>query len=448
MSVFGANDEICPVLAGALLPLLLSHSPKAGAAALEIRHHKGLDLHIINFEGEIKPGSFKSLQKLIDEAITKNPVHLVFLALNSPGGSVEDALDAGRLVRNRGVGTMLLPGATCNSACSFVFFAGFDAASQQPRRLAFAGSRIGVHSSNLRYKSDRKDETITTIDPNEIFAFLQERIARVLNYLNQMKVPPRVQERIFATPSKAIYYLTEDEKLATDVVTVAMSNGRWTAEKSSRVLMLPASLFDPRPPVAAATAPVSANTSLHDQRADAITVAASGSTRITFMPARPYPGFPHRPRTIRATWSVGTRPGAICLDVNGQDPGRTLGITVCSRQGNVVGTLEFSGGMLEAWYRVAAVSVTGLSGSPQVVPIVGQEEQRSSWPGAASDVARLHFAAKGLPGGLNGSSELYLMRFEFSPTNSQEISVFIPAELRTALQQAFAPSGTTLGLAQ
>ncbi len=405
------------------------------SAALQIVHSKELDLHVIQFTGDIARGSFEALEKLIDEAAARNPDRQVYLSLNSPGGIVEEGLDAGRLLRSRRVGTVVLPRTRCNSACAYLFFAGTDSASLQPRRLAFAGSSVGVHRSYLRYRSDTPKVDARTVDLNEIYRHLQDRIAKLIGYLNLMKVPSGIQERIFSTPSTSMHYLTDDEKVAANIVRVAMAGGKWSVARSEGGPVLPAALTGLSP---SATAP-GAQPAAAIEDALATRVAVSGTTHVTFLQRRSGPGQTHEPRTMPARWVAETKAGDACIRIEGQDQGQPLLLELCRRSGGLEGRMEFARTLMEPWSRIVALTRTNLRGASAAGWITEQWQNGLSastgGPARTSNVSRLNFVIQDWQDSVTGASTLYQLKLNFSPADAQEITVFIPPDLRAVIGQ-------------
>lgn len=124
--------------------------------------------------------------------------------LDSPGGSVTDALAIGRALRAVEAETQLDDGAVCFSACPYMFVGG------TVRRVAET-ARLGVHQHSFGE---------TTILP----AFLavediQRGQAGVLDHLDDMGIDLRIMGPSMATPADEIYILTEDELRDWNVVT-------------------------------------------------------------------------------------------------------------------------------------------------------------------------------------------------------------------------------------
>ena len=138
----------------------------------------------------------------IAAALRRAPPALI--TLDSPGGSVSDALEIGRAIRDAGADTRLVADAVCLSACPYMFAGGV-------RRTAAEGARIGVHQHSFGE---------STILP----AFLavedmQRGQAAVLEHLEAMGVDLRIMGPSMATPADEIYILTARELSDWNVVT-------------------------------------------------------------------------------------------------------------------------------------------------------------------------------------------------------------------------------------
>lgn len=140
-------------------------------------------------------------QRITEELRQRNPA---LVLLDSPGGSVTDALAIGRVLRDIGAETRLGDEAVCFSACPYIFVGG-------TRRQVAESARFGVHQHSFGE---------STILP----AFLavediQRGQAGVLNHLDDMGVDLRLMGPAMATPADEIYILTRDELREWTVVT-------------------------------------------------------------------------------------------------------------------------------------------------------------------------------------------------------------------------------------
>jgi len=126
--------------------------------------------------------------------------------LNSPGGSVRDALEIGAALREGGVTTHVSAGDICLSACPYLFAAGVE-------RIADAAGAVGVHQHYF-------DEN-TLLPAFVAVEDIQRGQAQVVGYLSRMGVDLRIMEPALATPPDEIYILLpeelEDYALATEV---------------------------------------------------------------------------------------------------------------------------------------------------------------------------------------------------------------------------------------
>ncbi|MEM6372414.1 MAG: hypothetical protein AAF727_06495, partial [Pseudomonadota bacterium] len=143
-------------------------------------------------EGAIGDGDAARLIDLIDAA---DPVPDT-LVLQSPGGSVADALALGRHIRATGIATQMLAGEFCYSACPYMLAAGAS-------RDIDPDAQIGVHQHYFGEK---------TFLPA---AFAVEDIQRgqgeVMTYLDEMGIDPLLMQHALSTPPDEIYVLLPEE---------------------------------------------------------------------------------------------------------------------------------------------------------------------------------------------------------------------------------------------
>ncbi|WP_299724681.1 hypothetical protein [uncultured Tateyamaria sp.] len=143
-------------------------------------------------EGGIRAGDAERLIGLL-EAADPAPETLI---LQSPGGSVGDALTLGRHIRAQGIDTQMLAGEFCYSACPYLLAAG-------TKRDISNDASVGVHQ---HYFGEN------TFLPA---AFAVEDIQRgqgeVMTYLDEMGIDPLVMQHALSTPPDEIYVLLPDE---------------------------------------------------------------------------------------------------------------------------------------------------------------------------------------------------------------------------------------------
>jgi hypothetical protein len=162
--------------------------------------------------GTIQPGT----AKIFAEEIEKRGGYIKTVVLHSPGGSVTDALEMGRLIRKKNFSTVVEAGRYCASSCPLVFAGGVE-------RSADDKAIIGVHQVSA-LTSDGA--------PGGGMADAQRVSAVCQKYLRDMGVDLQVWTHAMETPKERLYSFKKDElltlKLATDV------SGRAVAETARK----------------------------------------------------------------------------------------------------------------------------------------------------------------------------------------------------------------------
>ncbi len=153
-------------------------------------------------EGTIEDGDAQRLMPQITEADPK----IETLVLQSPGGSVRDALDLGRHLRAAGIATSVLSGEICYSACPYLFAGGAT-------RTAEPSASIGVHQ---HYFGEN-----TLLPAFTAVSDIQRGQGAVMRYLDEMGVDPMMMAPGLATPPDEIYLLLPEELTKFRLVTAA-----------------------------------------------------------------------------------------------------------------------------------------------------------------------------------------------------------------------------------
>jgi len=124
--------------------------------------------------------------------------------LNSPGGSVSDALVIGKRLRQEGANTRMQDGDICLSACPYVLVGGVA-------RSVEAGAQVGVHQHFF--------------DVNIVLpAFLavedvQRGQGAVMAHLDEMGVDPLLMKHALVTPPDEIYVFFPEELTRYEITT-------------------------------------------------------------------------------------------------------------------------------------------------------------------------------------------------------------------------------------
>ncbi|RST88342.1 hypothetical protein EJC49_01195 [Aquibium carbonis] len=132
------------------------------------------------------------------------------VALDSPGGALDDALGMSRLIRDRGLSTLVEDGALCASSCPLVLAGGTD-------RSIGPKAAVGVH----QFYSVSSEPAA----PAQAMSDAQATTARISRHLSEMGVDPALWLHALDTPPRSLYYLSAQEiqgyKLSTGSLKVA-----------------------------------------------------------------------------------------------------------------------------------------------------------------------------------------------------------------------------------
>lgn len=143
-------------------------------------------------EGEISAGDADRLAGLISQAEPRPDT----LILQSPGGSVQDALALGRVIRREGISTQMLAGEFCYSACPYLLASGTT-------RTIDRQASVGVHQHYFGQN--------TFLPAAFAVEDIQRGQAEVMTYLDEMGIDPLVMQHALSTPPDEIYVLLPDE---------------------------------------------------------------------------------------------------------------------------------------------------------------------------------------------------------------------------------------------
>lgn len=161
-----------------------------------------LEAGVLKAAGSIEAGTalrFEAELKALGDNVTT-------VSLDSPGGSLDDALAMARTIRERGLSTTVADGALCASSCPLVFAGG-------KKRLAGETAVFGLHQFYVA--------TGTSTAPAQAMADAQMTTARIVRYLAEMGVDPALWLHALDTPPRALYYLSPQELSGYGLVTGA-----------------------------------------------------------------------------------------------------------------------------------------------------------------------------------------------------------------------------------
>ena len=156
--------------------------------------------------GTITPG----ISQAFAAEVGKRGDYVKAVVLNSPGGSVTDALAMGRLIRERKFATEVEAGRYCVSSCPLMFAGGVE-------RHAGDRATIGVHQvAAIRSAANgpSRDE----------MSVAQNISARCQRYLGDMGVSLQVWVHAMETPHDRLFVFKPDELKSLNMVTEASAS--------------------------------------------------------------------------------------------------------------------------------------------------------------------------------------------------------------------------------
>jgi hypothetical protein len=150
--------------------------------------------------GTITPG----LSEAFAAEVAKRGDYIRTVVLNSPGGSVTDALAMGRLIRERKLATEVEAGKYCASSCPLVFAGGVE-------RRAGDKAAIGVHQVAALGSANSA--------PRDEMDVAQRISARCQRYLGDMGINLQVWVHAMETPHDKLFIFKPDELKSLNIVT-------------------------------------------------------------------------------------------------------------------------------------------------------------------------------------------------------------------------------------
>ncbi len=142
--------------------------------------------------GSIEPGAAGRLEAELD----MRGADVRRVSLNSLGGALDDAVAMARMLRERGIATVVEDGAICASSCPLMMAGGV-------KRTVGQRALVGLHQFYIA------GDTIS--DPARAMADAQMTTARVSRLLGRMGVDPALWLHALDTLPGALYYLSAEE---------------------------------------------------------------------------------------------------------------------------------------------------------------------------------------------------------------------------------------------
>lgn len=168
---------------------------------------------VLRAVGTIDQGAAARLEAVLEA----NEGDVTSVSLDSPGGSLDDAIVMARMLRENGIATAVENGAICASSCPLLMAGG-------TARSAGAAATVGVHQFYA--------ESVLNADPAQAMADAQLTTARIARHLEAMGVDPTLWFKALATPPQSLYYLSPRELSAYRLVTAPLPVARSGAARS------------------------------------------------------------------------------------------------------------------------------------------------------------------------------------------------------------------------
>jgi hypothetical protein len=212
------NEAELPLVGTPQIPVLPAFDPDAPAQPAgpavtsdmdALRQPLGVKLAsggTLEVTGTIDVGSAERFKT----AIADFAEYVKVVALDSPGGSVNDALEIGRMIREAKFITSVAAGALCASSCPLIFAGGVE-------RKADPASAIGVHQIYANVSAESLPVGLRAA--GAAMSDAQKTTATITRYLTNSGVDSALWLHALETPPDRLYYLSPAEltqyKLAT-----------------------------------------------------------------------------------------------------------------------------------------------------------------------------------------------------------------------------------------
>lgn len=137
------------------------------------------------------------------------------VVLDSPGGSVMDALAIGSLIHDAGLATKVAGGSLCASSCPIIFASG-------ARRIASPEAAIGVHQIYAAALTGDRQNALRVA--GTAMSDAQTTTAEIISHLTKTGVDPAIWLHALETPPDRLYYFTPEEMTRLKLVTELIEN--------------------------------------------------------------------------------------------------------------------------------------------------------------------------------------------------------------------------------
>lgn len=131
------------------------------------------------------------------------------ISLNSPGGSLPEALRIAEYVRDYSFVTLLAENAECASACSLIYLSGatnFEGFFY-PRRLAHETARLGLHQPYMKIP----ERSYNATEVSRVVEIINVSLNKVVELFATARIDLPILQQMYATGPEGMYYLSVPE---------------------------------------------------------------------------------------------------------------------------------------------------------------------------------------------------------------------------------------------
>jgi hypothetical protein len=165
----------------------------------------------LKLSGTIDPGAAIRFRTEIEQ----RGEYVKTVVLDSPGGSVMDALEIGALIQEKGLATKVAAGNLCASSCPIIFASGAE-------RIASADAAIGVHQIYAAALGEASRDALAVA--GVAMADAQSTTAEITRHLIKSGVDPALWLHALDTPPDRLYYFSAEEMQRLKLVTQFIEN--------------------------------------------------------------------------------------------------------------------------------------------------------------------------------------------------------------------------------
>jgi len=159
----------------------------------------------IALEGAVREGDAKRFEQFLAELDGASETPVLWLTLNSDGGSVREALGIARLIRRHGFITHVPAESRCVSACIFLYSAGLvRVPALTPPNTAFRAN-IGIHRA---FFSRDFLAGLSLSQAQELTRLMNQSLERAFR---EFDIPPHLYQSALMTASSQVHWLSESE---------------------------------------------------------------------------------------------------------------------------------------------------------------------------------------------------------------------------------------------